>query len=41
LGLSYSFILTNILKSLTVVGKGTGRIEFFNLFKGLCLCLQG
>jgi hypothetical protein len=29
-----------ILKSLTVVGKGTGGIEFFKLFKGLCLCLH-
>jgi hypothetical protein len=38
--LAVSEALTVILKSLTVVDKGIGRIEFFKLFKGLCLCLH-
>jgi hypothetical protein len=38
--LAVSEAITVILKSLTVVDKGTGRIEFFELFKGLCLCLH-
>ena len=38
--LAVSEAITVILKSLTVVDKGISGIEFFKVFKGLCLCLH-